>query len=335
MSNDPNPEIIFNMMNAYQQSGALKGAIELDIFTAIAEGNSSAAAIAQRCKASERGTRILLDYLTVAGLLTKKAGIYALTPDTALFLDKRSPAYLGTATQFLLSPDFTKAFSDIAGVVRKGGTLMPSNGTVAFENPVWVDFARGMAPLMMPAAQAIPDIAGASSGAKWKVLDVAAGHGLFGIMMAAKNPNAEIVALDWPKVLEVAAENAQKFGVANRWKKLPGDAMAVDYGTGYDLVLLTNFLHHFDSATNESIMNKVHASLKPGGRAMTLEFVPNEDRVSPPGPAMFSMIMLASTNSGDAYTFAEFQRMFKNAGFSKSEMHELPGLPEQVIVSTK
>src|SRR6476660_8214636 len=98
-SNGPNPEIIFNMINAYQQSGALKGAIELDIFTAIAEGNTGAAAIAQRCKASERGTRILLDYLTVAGLLMKKAGSYAMTPDTALFLDKRSPAYLGTATQ--------------------------------------------------------------------------------------------------------------------------------------------------------------------------------------------------------------------------------------------
>jgi len=191
MSNDPNPEIIFNMMNAYQQSGALKGAIELDIFTAIAEGNTGATTIAQRCKASERGTRILLDYLTVAGLLTKKAGTYALTLDTALFLDKRSPAYLGTATEFLLSPDFTKSFSDIAGVVRKGGTLMPGNGTVAVENPVWVDFARGMAPLMMPAAQAMPDIAGASSGAKWKVLDIAAGHGLFGIMMAAESERGD------------------------------------------------------------------------------------------------------------------------------------------------
>src|SRR5262249_37091048 len=145
-------------------SGVLKGAIELDLFTAIAEGNTTPATVAQRCKASERGARILLDYLTVAGLLTKTAGTYGLTPDTALFLDKRSPAYLGSAREFLLSPDFVKGFSDIAGVVRKGGTLMPSNGTVAVENPVWVDFARGMAPLMMPAAQTMPDIAGATTG---------------------------------------------------------------------------------------------------------------------------------------------------------------------------
>src|SRR5207245_935840 len=113
-------------------------------------------------------------------------------------------------------------------------------------------------------------------------------------------------------------------------KKLPGDALRVDYGAGYDVVLLTNFLHHFDTATNESILKKVHTALKPGGRAITLEFVPNEDRISPPAPATFSLIMLAGTPSGEAYTFPEFERMFKNAGFQRSEIHELPGLPEKV-----
>jgi ubiquinone/menaquinone biosynthesis C-methylase UbiE len=332
-ASQPSPELIFNYFNAYQQSAALKGAINLELFTAIAEGNSSVTAVAQRCKSSERGTRILLDYLTVMGLLTKKGSAYNLTADSAMFLDKHSPAYVGTAARFLLSPELTNGFDDIAGAVRKGGTTVSNDGNIAAENPIWVDFARGMAPLMMPAAQAIAGITGAAKGPQWKVLDIAAGHGMFGIMLASKNPNAEIVALDWPKVLEVAAENSQKFGVGNRWKKLPGDAMTVDYGSGYDIILLTNFLHHFDKPTCESILKKTHAALKPGGRAVTLEFVPNDDRVSPPIPAMFALIMLAGTPAGDAYTFQELEGMFRNAGFAKSELHDLQGLPQKVIVS--
>jgi hypothetical protein len=66
-----------------------------------------------------------------------------------------------------------------------------------------------------------------------------------------------------------------------------------------------------------------------------LEFVPNEDRVSPPIPASFSLTMLSGTPSGDAYTFPEFARMFKNAGFAHAELHQLPAIPQQVIISRK
>jgi 2-polyprenyl-3-methyl-5-hydroxy-6-metoxy-1,4-benzoquinol methylase len=329
----PSPELIFNLMNAFSQSDVLKGALELEFFTAIAEGNSTVEAIAKRCKASPRGIRILADYLTVTGLLTKNDGKYGLTADSAMFLDKNKPSYLGTAVRFLMAPEMRKGFEDIAAVVRKGGTVTLQDGTISEENPIWVEFAKGMMPLMMPPAMAIPEIIGAAHSAKWRVLDIAAGHGIFGIMLATRNPNAEIVALDWPAVLNVAEENARKFGVIDRWKKLPGDATGIDFGAGYDIVLMTNFLHHFDVPTCEKILKKAHAALNRGGRVVTLEFVPNEDRVSPPIPAKFSMIMLAGTPAGDAYTFGELDRMFKNAGFSRSERHDLPGYPGTIIVS--
>ena len=100
-------------------------------------------------------------------------------------------------------------------------------------------------------------------------------------------------------------------------------------------MLITNFLHHFDPATNETLLRKVHAALAPGGRAVTLEFVPNDDRVSPPTPAMFSMMMLGSTAHGDAYTFRELDRMFRNAGFLSSELREIAPSPQRVVVSYK
>jgi len=168
-----------------------------------------------------------------------------------------------------------------------------------------------------------------------KILDIAAGHGLYGLAFATKNPQAEITALDWAAVVEVAKENAAKAGVADRYKTIPGSAFDVDFGTGYDLVLITNFLHHFDPPTNEILLRKVHASLADGGRAVTLEFVPNDDRVTPPEAATFSMMMLTSTPSGDAYTFAELEKMAANAGFSKSTVHPLPPSIQTVVISEK
>jgi cyclopropane fatty-acyl-phospholipid synthase-like methyltransferase len=192
-----------------------------------------------------------------------------------------------------------------------------------------------MAPMMWPTAQAIAQFVDPEANRKLKILDIAASHGLFGIAFATRNPQAEIVGVDWANVLELSKENAKKVNVADRHRTIPGSAFEVDFGTGYDVVLLTNFLHHFDPETNEKLLRKVHDSLADGGRAVTLEFVPNDDRVSPASVAGFSLTMLAGTPSGDAYTFAEFDQMFRNAGFTNSELLEIPPAIQQLIVSQK
>jgi SAM-dependent methyltransferase len=331
----PSPQLFFQTINAHQRTEALKAALELEVFTAIGEGNTTAAAIAKRCQTSERGMRILCDYLTIMEMLTKQGDSYALTLDSATFLDKRSPAYLGSATEFLCSPMMFENSKHIADAVRKGGTVMEAEGTVSAENPVWVKFARGMAQLMAMPAQLMAKLVDPQPAGKLKILDIAAGHGLFGIAFATNNPQAEVTALDWKPVLEVAKENAQKAGVADRYHTIEGSAFDVDFGSGYDLVLVTNFLHHFDPPANETLLRKVHAALADGGRAATLEFVPNDDRVTPPESAGFSLIMLIGTPSGDAYTFAELEKMFANAGFSHSTIHPLPPTFQQVVVSEK
>ncbi len=327
--------LIFDTINAYQRTAALKAAIELDLFTAVGEGGATAPQLAETCGADARGVRILCDYLVVAGLLKKESEHYRLTPDAAAFLDRRSPGYMGGAVEFLLSPMLTGGFNELAAAVRQGGTALSESGTIAPEHPVWVDFARSMAPLVAMPAPTLARLVADDTERELKVLDIAAGHGLFGIAFAKHNPRAEVVALDWPNVLEVAQENARRAGVSERYRTLPGSAFEVDYGEGYDLVLLTNFLHHFDVPTCEALLRKIHASLKEGGRVVTLEFVPDEDRVSPPHAAMFSLVMLATTPHGDAYTFAEFEGMFHNAGFARSEIHPLPPTVQHVVISHK
>ena len=279
--------------------------------------------------------RVLCDFLTTMEMLTKEGDHYALTLDSSVFLDKRSPAYLGGATEFLCSPMLTEGFRHMTEAVRKGGTAIEGEGTIGPEHPIWVKFARGMAAMMAMPAQLMAKLVDPNADQKLKILDIAAGHGLFGIAFATQNKQAEVTALDWKAVLEVAKENAEKAGVSDRYSTIEGSAFDVEFGSGYDLVLLTNFLHHFDPPTCETLLRKVRAALADGGRAVTLEFVPNEDRVTPPEVAAFSMVMLVGTPSGDAYTFAELERMCANAGFSRSTIHALPPTFQQVVISEK
>ena len=239
----PSPVLFFETMHAYQRSAALKTAIELELFTAIGETSGGVGALMEWIGCPKRGLQALCDFLVVIGFLNKyideSGAYYGLTPDSATFLHKKSPRYIGMAISFMAAPFLVDGFKDLTSVIREGGPP-PDGHQVNQELPLWVDFARGMAPLMFPVAEQVAKLLGGSSEAK--ILDIAAGHGLFGIAVALANPKAKILALDFPSVLAVATENAERFGVADRYSILEGDALVIPFGNGFDGVLVPNLL---------------------------------------------------------------------------------------------
>ncbi len=334
------PLFFFQHINAYQQTVTLMAALELDLFTRLAEATRpeerTAAALARAIQASEKGTRVLCDFLTIHGLLSKHEaeGPYAWyqpTREATVYLDRRSGRSLANAPKFIAPPPIHGAAEVVTGSVRKGGTVTEeyTNENAA----MWVEFARSMGPFT--GASAGPLAALVDGQGPRKILDIAASHGFFGIACLKRNPQAQVVAVDGAAVLEVGAENAQKAGVAERWSKLAGDAFTVDYGTGYDAALVTNFLHHFTPEVNEKFLRRIHAALKPGGKVGVLEFAPNEDRITPPVPASFALIMLLGTVDGDAYTYRQLSAMLENTGFRGLERHEVEGSQQTIIVATK
>jgi 2-polyprenyl-3-methyl-5-hydroxy-6-metoxy-1,4-benzoquinol methylase len=328
------PGIVFENLQAFQRTAALKAAIELDIFRAVGQKKNDVASIARHASASERGTRILCDFLVINGLLQKSSdGRYQHTPSSATFLDPASPHSLASIVGFLAHPDLIRSYDNLAEIVRKGRTALPGEGTVEPENPVWVQFAESMAPMMAPMAAPLGKIVLENRSGPMNVLDIAAGHGLFGIELAKQNPQAHVTGLDWAPVLRVALDNARKAGVQDRYDMLPGSAFEVEFAGPYDVILLTNFLHHFDTDCCISLLKKIRRSLKPGGAVATLEFVPNEDRVSPPQAAAFSMTMLATTVSGDAYTFRDLADMHTHAGFTNATAHPIPMSPHTIVIA--
>ncbi len=227
------------------------------------------------------------------------------------------------------------AYKDIAGAVRRGGTLMSEDGTVAPEHPLWVKYALAMSPMIALPAQMMADLVDPNPGSSLKVLDIAAGSGLYGIAFARRNLNAEIFAVDWPQVLEVAAENARAAGIDGRYHRIPGSAFDVDLGRDYNLALITNFLHHFDIDTCKRLLIRIRAALAEGGRCVTLDLIPDEDRITPPDAASFSLAMLVSTPHGDAYTYVELDRILREAGYSRNKLRTLSPGGRRIIISYK
>ena len=336
MSDDPSapsPQLFFETVNAYQRTGAVKAAVDLGLFTVIGDTPSTVIEIAAGCDCPERGIRILCDNLAIMGFLTKDGDRYALTPSSAVFLDQKSPAYLGAAVNFLLGPGLTEAFMDLAGTIKKGRLHTTEHGTTAPDHPAWIEFARAMGPMMAPAAEGAAELVALDASRDTRVLDISASHGAFGIAFARKNPRAHLVALDWESVLAITEQNAAAAGIAERFSKVVGDAFTVDFGADYDAVLVPNFLHHFTVAECTAFLKRLHDAMRPGGRIVIVEFVPNEDRVTPPGAASFSLVMLGTTPEGDAYTFADYQTMLGEAGFQNAEIHPLPPTVQSAVVA--
>ena len=110
----------------------------------------------------------------IIGFLTKDKRSYGLTADSATFLDRRSPAYLGGTIEFLLTPKVIDNFKLLTAAVKKGGTVSSEEGMIEAENPAWVSFARAMAPMMAMPSQLIAKLVDPNANESLKILDIAA-----------------------------------------------------------------------------------------------------------------------------------------------------------------
>ena len=259
--------IFSNQLLGYQKTAALKAAIELDLFSALAAAGGDLAASLRADRRIGERNRVLCDYLTVKGFLEKENGQHRLTPSSQTFLTRRSPAYIGGVVDFLASPEMIGLWlTEPSSFVRKRGAVGLAN--MSPDNPVWIKFARAMVPFVAPTAGMISNEIAAWPRQPRRLLDIAAGHGLFGISAAQAIPSLEVTAIDWPAVLTVAHENASAAGVAQRYRTIGGSAFDVDWGEGYDIVLLTNFLHHFDRDTCIDLLSRARRALAIGGRCL-------------------------------------------------------------------
>lgn len=329
-----NPAAIMQMLQAAQATAILSAAIELSVFQKLAEGPLDASATAERMGCPPRSTRILLDALAVLGLLIKEGGKYRLTPTASEHLVPGKPAYLGDMQALFASKVFWTYLPRLAEAVRKDGTILEEHAETP-QNAYWETFAQYTAGIAFPGAMSLDAIVGKwiESKPKCRVLDIAAGSGIYGFTLA-KHPNVELTSLDWPNVLEKTREWAGRLHVdAARVKYLPGNFFEVAYGGPYDLILLSNVYHHFDHATCAALTKRVATALAPAGRVAVHDMI-YDAALQNPGAAMFSVIMLGWTRKGEAFGLADYATWFAGAGLSAPEMHASEGMPSSWLLAS-
>ena len=161
------------------------------------------------------------------------------------------------------------------------------------------------------------------------ILDVACGSGMYGATFARCIPEARLTLFDQAYVLETTRKIVD---VPARY--VEGDLFETPFGGPYDIVIASHVFHHFDRKTCAGLARKLAGALKPGGRLVVQEFVPDVARTRRLQPIMFAVTMLVWTESGDTYLARDFRKWFLGAGLRKFEHHALD-MPGDMIVATK
>jgi len=319
------PEPLHQMIFSFIPSRVLTAGLQLSVFSHLAAGKKTAEEIARAAAASERGMRMLLDALVACQLLSKKEARYELTPLAARFLVRESPDYLG----LLMEQDsLWESWGHLTEVIRSGQPLHRVEAQELAEQffPILVQtlhvLHRDRARLM---AQALGiGNAPRNEMTGLRAIDVACGSGVWGIAVAEADPAARVTAHDFPAMLAVTREYLKRHGVEQQFDFLPGDLKAADFGREqYDLALLGNILHSEGEESSRSLLQRLHAALRPGGRAVIIEFLPNDDRTSPHFPVFFALNMLLHTEHGNTFTLAEYTHWLREAGFARIETADI------------
>ena len=199
----------------------------------------------------------------------------------------------------------------------------------------FAEFVEGIFPMSYRAAQVLGEHLKISRlNAPFPVLDIGAGSGVWGIALAQQSPHVKILAVDWPKVLEVTKRMVERHGLAERLQTSPGDLLEADFGRGHFLATIGHVLHSEGRERSRRLLKKVYDALAPGGTVAIAEFMPNDDRTGPPNALIFTVNMLVHTTEGDTFTFKEMSAWLREAGFRNPRLLDAPA-PSPLILATK
>ncbi|HEY6446207.1 MAG TPA: methyltransferase [Acidobacteriaceae bacterium] len=328
------PERIMQMAWGYVPPLVLEAAIRHRVFDVLDGGAMTIAETAKATGASVRGLTAIMNALVGLQYLSKEAqGRYALAPEAAAFLVSTKPTFQGGLIRHC-SEHLIPRWLHLNEVVATGDPVSEVNeeksGAEFFRN-----FVTDIFPMSYGAAQFLAHhLAFGASGEAVRVLDLAAGSGVWGIAQAQASPRIQVTAVDWPEVIPVTKKTAERYGVAGRFSFVAGDLHDADFGSGYQLATLGHILHSEGEALSHKLLAKTHAALASGGTIAIQEFLVNADRTGPVNGLFFAVNMLVNTRNGNTWSFEEISGWLKDAGFTNARQINSPG-PSPLILATK
>jgi SAM-dependent methyltransferase len=317
----------------YVPTLVLEAAVRHRVFDVLDAGAKTLKETAAATGASERGLRAVMNVLVGLGFLAKSGDKYSLTPESEQFLVSTKPSFQGGILKHA-SQQLIPRFLHLNEVVANGKPTTAANqegdGSEFFQG-----FVMDIFPLSYPPATVLAKHLGlAGRGGAVKVLDLAAGSGVWGIALAQSAENVTVTAVDWSGVLPVTQKSVARFGLTPRFEFRAGDLNSADFGSGYDVATLGHILHSEGETKSRALLRKTFAALKSGGTIAIAEFLVNADRTGPVGSLLFAANMLVNSDEGDTFSFEEISAWLKEAGFTDARLLDAPG-PSPLVLATK
>ncbi len=327
------PERIMQFAWGYVPPLVLEAAIRHRVFDLLDAGPQTVAALSKETGASERGLSAIMNALVGLNFLAKDTKeIYSLTPESAAFLVSSKPSFQGGVIRHC-SEQLIPKFLHLNDIVKTGKPNKAVNqegpGTEFFQQLVTDIF-----PMSYPAAQTLARHLQGHATGPMRVLDLAAGSGVWGIAIAQSSDKVSVTAVDWPDVIPVTRKTVTRFGLADRFSFVPGDLMEADFGKDHTVATLGHIIHSEGKERSRALLAKTFEALAPGGTIAIAEFLVNAERTGPPQGLFFAVNMLVNTDTGNTYSFEEISSWLEEAGFMHPRTLESPG-PSPLVLATK
>ena len=315
---------LLGVSSAYWRSSTIHAAVKLEIFTVLGNEKLTAAEVAARIGARERGLAMLLNALTAMELLEHVDNRYENTVFSRSCLVKGEPGYIG----YIIMHHFhlVDAWAKLDEAVLLGRPVEKRSHGEEVERE---SFQMGMFNLAMAIAPTIA--ASVNLEGRRHLLDLGGGPGTHAIHFCLANPQLKATIYDRKTTWPFAQKTTARFGVADRIDFIAGDFNTDPIEGPFDVAWLSQILHSNSLEECRALIEKTVQALEPGGLVLIHDFFLNESMDGPLFPALFSMNMLLG-NHGRSYSEKEISDLMRQAGARDIARLEFQGPNDSAIL---
>ena len=336
MTNELSPEKILGLGFGFWNSKTLLSAVELGLFTVLAEGPADAQTLRRRLGLHERSARDFFDALVALGMLERENNLYRNTAETDLFLDRAKPSYVGQILEMANARLFA-SWSRLTEALRSGEAQSEGAADKDFFGALYADpdrlrgFLTAMSGISAGPAQAI------AAKFPWKdyksFVDVGAAQGMVPVTVARIHPHLTGGGFDLPQVRPIFEDFVTQNGLSDRLRFYAGDFFE-DELPKVDVIVMGHILHDWNLDEKRHLLAKAYAALPKGGALIVYEALIDDERRTNAFGLLMSLNMLIETPGGFDYTGADCQGWMREAGFSQTRVEHLIG-PDSMVIAVK
>ena len=312
---------LMSLASGHAEARILQTAVSLGIFESLENGSKDAATVAQELQLEQKATELLLDALAALSILQKTAQQFSLGEAAARHLLRSSPRYVGGMIAF---EDLSwQSWAKLPEAIRTGRPARPAN--MYQEEPEETEiFINAMDSLVKARGDADAVIDALDWTDVGGLLDVGSGPGTYPISLCRRFSDLRATIVDVPGTLQITERYVRAAGLLDRISLIAADYRKDPIPGSYDAIFLSNIIHGEDAGQNRRLLCRLAPRLKPSGRIIVKDHILDEGRAHPAVGAIFSLLMLLTTDGGRCYSFGEIKDWMERAGLLRVQQIDLP-----------